>query len=1418
MSNLGKQPAVEQYHSIDLENPGDIPTHSPPTSHMQYQPMPDPISDSYSVHSTVPLNTGYKMDTIPPMPEPSAARIVEPSPSYLPRYPPNRQDSYADSNHSAGASAAGTGPGGFVRLKDRENEKSTRPHHPRNQSWDFLSGITKDIDGFDTRNASQAHLQFAEGDIPKNRLVRFYTYLLNLSIVTRWFLYIVPVVGLLWIPGILQITTFHTAHIWGVYLKWWSIWFTVCWVGWWAALAVAMAMPVVLRNTLGVVAVGLRRYIEWLTALQRYIAFFAWTLAQWIAFTQLIVQNQPDLDPNDPGAVARQADNAGNLQLIQKILFGLMLCAAILLGEKFAIQWIAYKFHERSYAERIAAQKIQTGCLTTLYKYSSEIPGRSDTLKDSQAAAPSVINPKKLLRGVIKGVKGVASHTTTALGNVASEIAGSSVLQPNSPAAMVATALSSANKTRLLARRIFYSFVQPGANTLVITDIAQYFPDHEMTEIAFGMFDKDGNHDATRDEVEIACLEVHRERLALANSMRDIDSAVGRLDNILMSFYFIIAALVIAVTLEAKLTTLLTGAGSLVLGLSWLIGASASEVLTSVIFLFIKHPYDVGDRVDIDKGSYIVKEMRLLSTVFIDVTRGCLVQAPNAGLSTQFISNIQRSGPMSETFVFDVAYDTEFEQIEALRSRMLAFVQSHRRDYQPTFDIVVSGIVFSHALGGLAVLLTFLEDIPGQEKMTLKADILYKSNWQQGALKTKRRNKWMCALKTAMAELKVYGPTGDPSAKPGPTKYTQVPWEEVKEMERTEMPLPDLSTNEPRIPRGEWSFTDQDAMILDRRQDVFDEADDYSFMPTAQTRSGQDLRQRRMTRGVGETGEAIEMSRSRASMPRSRPLRFVAVYSSDPLHNNKHLPLDSLIMHRRKSQVSVELPHAPLSKRDDNKVPTSIRVDRKPPKARPSLMMVSVEIPVKGSSSSKLKNKVQDQNVEPTPENEDRTLKRKRSISDPTNNSIVDTKKKGPERGQSNKKTSVQNKPAEVVVPLPQPRWISISTDVSYDEIMQRMQLREFLARFQPLTKLAQVHLDTLSRISIPTRQYIPRVTLKAVLLALVDLVGADAPPKLRQGCQTALRHIRNAKGDLAITWDALSELRETCYSELPNPDHPPITDSGVVDDEIEDENEDQGRVTRQASRLSRVSQPSPPPKDDSLSYQLVCGGQFLLILVFLAELALQTPSVRADIDYGLRNLSVAAHKTHTTKLAEEKSRWNDQRQKFASVLTALQSTRSQEKEAANAQGTHTRGSPTAAKIKDIKSKRKAADADHQRILRKLSISYNLELRACASRGTYLGSDQSGRQYFALALAPKSTRNENRWDYWSTFISCWGPEADGMDCRWYGFDDPSEIRLLASVLEHGIGRGPSLVKDKDPLIKSLLSYAEFLDDRITIED
>ena len=58
--------------------------------------------------------------------------------------------------------------------------------------------------------------------------------------------------------------------------------------------------------------------------------------ANWIAWQPLINANSDS--------------NPSALPLITKLLFGIFLCTAVLIGEKFAIQFIAFTFHERSYA------------------------------------------------------------------------------------------------------------------------------------------------------------------------------------------------------------------------------------------------------------------------------------------------------------------------------------------------------------------------------------------------------------------------------------------------------------------------------------------------------------------------------------------------------------------------------------------------------------------------------------------------------------------------------------------------------------------------------------------------------------------------------------------------------------------------------------------------------------------------------------------------------------------------------------------------------------------------------------------------------------------------------------------------------------------------------------------------------------
>jgi hypothetical protein len=163
--------------------------------------------------------------------------------------------------------------------------------------------------------------------------------------------------------------------------------------------------------------------------------------------------------------------------------------------------------------------------------------------------------------------------------------------------------------------------------------------------------------------------EIHREQLSIEHSLSDLDSAVGRLDNLFMSLYVIVAALIIAVTLVGTFFhVVLSWAEVLRLGsptcfvnhrdwhsghwyvisyiscflfgnfltrpqtgLSWLIGSSLHDILTSIIFLFVRHPFDVGDRIDLgDKGggAFTVKEIRLLSTILLN-GHGGYVQVSN---------------------------------------------------------------------------------------------------------------------------------------------------------------------------------------------------------------------------------------------------------------------------------------------------------------------------------------------------------------------------------------------------------------------------------------------------------------------------------------------------------------------------------------------------------------------------------------------------------------------------------------------------------------------------------------------------------------------------------------------------------------------------------------------------------------------
>lgn len=199
----------------------------------------------------------------------------------------------------------------------------------------------------------------------------------------------------------------------------------------------------------------------------------------------------------------------------------------------------------------------------------------------------------------------------------------------------------------------------------------------------------------------------------------------------------------------------IASAGTTLLSLSFIFAVTCQEFLGSCIFLFVKHPYDVGDRVYINDVQLIVERISLLYSVFTRTDTKQVTQIPNIQLNNYWVDNISRSKAMYESIEVDVSYDTSFEDIELLRCEMEKFVRSHdnSRDFQPDFTIGIGGV------GSL-------------DKLTLKISILHKSNWHNDMVRASRRSKFMCALALALKKIPIYGPGGGADALGGPDNPT----------------------------------------------------------------------------------------------------------------------------------------------------------------------------------------------------------------------------------------------------------------------------------------------------------------------------------------------------------------------------------------------------------------------------------------------------------------------------------------------------------------------------------------------------------------------------------------------------------------------------------------------------------------------
>ncbi|KND93758.1 putative MscS family protein [Tolypocladium ophioglossoides CBS 100239] len=561
----------------------------------------------------------------------------------------------------------------------------------------------------------------------------------------RYLVYLFPGAALLLIPVLIGALRFNpddklVGGTGGVQLMWFGIWLEIVWCSLWLSRLVTSLMPHLFYSFARIGgSTTAKKWKDIGQQLELHTALFLWFLAILISFMPTNNGHRGQVPDGQQDEV-----NIGWIDIVNKVIIALFVLATLNFVEKIVIQWIATSFHQRTYATRIDNNKASIRQLVQLFEYAKAKLEHSDSFwqGSSGPTGSGMQTPMQAFHENARQVLGKVGYVANKVGN---DFIGRKV-NANQPRKVVSELLRSTPSAHTLARLIYRSLVPEGRDTVFPDDLKIVFETQEEIDEAFGVFDKDLNGDISMDEFEAVCNEIHLEKKAIAASLKDLDSVIEKLDKVFLFIIVVIAVIVFISILSGSAAAGLASAGTSVLGLAWMLQATAQEFLQSIIFVFIKHPFDVGDRVTVYGSTgakmtgddYYVTEISLLYTEFKKM-QGHIVQAPNSLLNTLFILNQRRSNGLADVVPLEMRFGTPSHMIEELKARMLDFCLQNKRDYQPT-------------------IITEMSSLDQVRSCTMNMVFMHKSNFQNELLRLNRHNKFVTELMYQMVQVGIQAP------------------------------------------------------------------------------------------------------------------------------------------------------------------------------------------------------------------------------------------------------------------------------------------------------------------------------------------------------------------------------------------------------------------------------------------------------------------------------------------------------------------------------------------------------------------------------------------------------------------------------------------------------------------------------------
>ncbi|KAM1775591.1 hypothetical protein ACFX15_041641 [Malus domestica] len=229
------------------------------------------------------------------------------------------------------------------------------------------------------------------------------------------------------------------------------------------------------------------------------------------------------------------------------------------------------------------------------------------------------------------------------------------------------------------ARKIFMRVAKPGFPHICLEDLMRFMNKDEALK-TLHLFGAASEHDKIgKTALKNWVVNAFKERRALALSLTDTKTAVDELHKIINVLVSIVIVIIWLIILGVHVSHYLLLISSQLLLLAFIFGNTCKMVFEAIIFLFVRHPFDVGDRCEVDGVQMVVEEMNILTTVFLKYDNQKIIY-PNSVLATKGIANYHRSPDTVEFIDFCVHIATPMEKVATMKERLKKYMKS-RKDH-----------------------------------------------------------------------------------------------------------------------------------------------------------------------------------------------------------------------------------------------------------------------------------------------------------------------------------------------------------------------------------------------------------------------------------------------------------------------------------------------------------------------------------------------------------------------------------------------------------------------------------------------------------------------------------------------------------------------------------------------------------------